>query len=284
MGSAVNTKLAGLTSNGTNSFTDVRIFGSVLKKMAENYSDLSGDADYVGAADDSDIKRLYPVMNEIEGAAATTTFTPTVSEGWTIDELAGKYAIMYNKTAFDALSDDEKDCVNYALDIQVIVSNTATDFTVGTNITSGYDAVYILDSDYHVIEGVKSRDTSKTNGTIDATSSDNNGTSVVVAGNNDNTVTMTANFALDAAVQYGLEIASQYGCPIQIRAGKERGVGQLMTTGSFVINDFSDSSATDGTGLTTVSFGVQPSANIDTRKQVAADQEYMGLQKTVGCN
>lgn len=260
--------------NGTQAFVDVKLNGTGVKKMRDSYEALVLDSSY-----DDQMKELYPVAEEVAGTVATSVFTRTTGT-WVVDELVGKKAIFYTKTSFDTATG--KDLATYSLDIQEITDNDTTTITVGADITAGVTAVIVLDSEWHIVEGRQSQDTSKSISLINVNSSDNNGIVANITGNKDKSINCTVIFSPDAAMLKQLEYASEYGCPVTVRAGDVRSIGATIQIGDYVISDFSASADTTGEGIITKTCNFSPSANFDFRDQVAADQVYLGLQQLTG--
>ena len=171
--SAINYRKTRL--NGNAKFLDLKINLQGAIAANANYEKIKTRTDYA-----TKLKPFWPTALKFSGTVATTIFTPSVSPVWTVDELKDKYAVMWNQADTTTLETSATKFHEISLvdhQVQKIISNTETDFTVGATITTGYTAAIIVDEAWFNIAQVSNYDFANSKAQIDTNDADNGGVS-----------------------------------------------------------------------------------------------------------
>lgn len=242
--SAINYRKTRL--NGNEKFLDLKINLQGAIAANANYEKIKTRTDYL-----TKLKPFWPTALKFAGTVATVKFTPSVSPVWTVDELKDKYAVMWKQADTTALETSATQFHEISLvdhQVQKIVSNTATDFTVGATITTGYTAAIILDEAWFNIAQVSNYDFANSKAQIDTNDADSGGVESFILGLESAALSGTGHFMPTFHTMVQINKAKDSGAELEVRHGATTMTYDTVYNQTVLVNDFTKTGSVDGTG------------------------------------
>lgn len=255
-------------------YLDMQINMAGAWKANYNYEVFKTKPDY-----ETRYKSKYPYAPQFEGAVSGTDFTPTASPTWTVDELKDKYAIMFVKADLDALVVDgepSSDIACLPFTIQKIVSNTATDFTVGTSIESTVTGVIIMDDIWWKLAQLMDYTFDPTANQITSNDADSGGYSTSVNGLKTADITgISGNYFVALHTHFQMMMTRLADTLLYVRHGASKRLHEASYFQTVAVNQFSPLGPTEGDSMLTYTGNLinkeEVEAKIITTEGVAPD-------------
>lgn len=236
-------------------FLDFKLNVAGAYKAAKNYLAFKDLPDY-----ETKYKKKYIYAERQVGAidgAILNQFTPTTSPNWTVDELANKYAIFFVDADADALEGDEDNQYKLATlpyTIQKIVSNTADNFTVGSDILTGTTGVVIVDDPWLRLEQILDYTFDDTANRIDANDADSGDYATGINGIKSADITgVTGHYYIGLPTQFQLQQTKLAGCTLDVRHGASEKLDETVYFQTVSVNSFFPSGTLEGNTMMTYS-------------------------------
>lgn len=234
--------------NAKNRFIDLKLDLAGAYKANENYEKFKLEVDYA-----TKYQPIYPYAPKYTGTSTTTTFTPTASPTWLVDQLKDKFAVFFKSADITTAitGGNISNIRNVSYQIQKIVSNTATAITVGSNVLSGATDVIIMDYDGYTIANLKDFSLTDTSATIEDNHHDTNGYKNTLLGIKDGDITgVNGSYFISLHTHYQLQMAKDSMLPVELRAGNSLNKDEMVFFGTYLLNEFNKTGAIDGSAIT----------------------------------